>query len=354
MKNQSLYTKFNRTIGLGLLLAVFAFSGCDSSNAILDSQSDAVAPSVSTLTDQLQLTEKQANEIDELIAKRGENEPGTLWYVAAELQNTLTAQQKDELLASIETKMAERKAAIKEAGEKSDRKGRFQRGEAFENVVGDLTDEQKTALKTLRESQREEMKALVAKRREGSLDETAMKEAVSQLRESMEAELANILTEEQLAAMKAAREERGEGFRSRRNGNEEKRARRNAEGSEEGQRSGRFGRGEAREAFSEARIEALGLTSDQQDQMKALMAEQIEKAAAMFDELKASDGDREAMREKVSALRGASKEALNDILTEEQQEIIAIHRALAFEKMKSSTGEDGSRRGTGRLNRSKR
>ncbi|CAN0563691.1 unnamed protein product, partial [Laminaria digitata] len=204
---------------------------------------------------------------------------------------------------------------------KSDRKGRFQRGEAFENVVGDLTDEQKIALKTLRESQREEMKALVAKRRDGSLDETAMKEAVSQLRESMEAELANILTEEQLTAMKAAREERGE---------------------------------EAREAFSEARIEALGLTSDQQDQMKALMAEQIEKAAAMFDELKASDGDREAMREKVSALRGASKEAMNDILTEEQQEIIAIHRALAFEKMKSSTGEDGSRRGKGRLNRFKR
>ncbi len=206
MKNQSMYTKFNRTLGAGLLFAVFALSACDSSNAILDSQSGVVAPSVSNLTDQLQLTQAQAEDIDELIVKHGENEPGTLWYVAAELQNTLTAQQKEELLASIETKMTERRAAAKDAGAKEGRRGRFQRGEAFENTIEDLTDDQKAALNTLRETQREEMKALVTKRRDGSLDETAMKEAALQLRESMEAELSNILTDDQLAAMKAARD----------------------------------------------------------------------------------------------------------------------------------------------------
>lgn len=350
MKNQSIYTKFNRTIGIGLLLAVFTFSACDSSNAILDSQSTAVAPSVSSLTDQLQLTQAQAGDIEELIAKRGENEPGTLWYVAAELQNTLTAQQKEELFASIASKMAERKEG--RTGERG--QGRFQRKQAFENIVGDLTDDQKAALETLHETHRDEMKSLVAKRRDGSLDEAAMKEAAAVLRESMESELSTILTDEQLASIKAAREERGKEFRGRRNGREARGEAGHAEGNEAGRRGGRFSRGEAWEAFSEARIEALGLTSEQQDQMKALMAEQKEKASAMFDEFKESEGDREAIHEKVSAFREASKEAMNDILTEEQQEIITIHRALAFEKVKSAAGAAEGRRGKGRFGRIKR
>ncbi len=321
---------------------LFAFTACDSSNALMENETAAVTTGVSTLTDELQLTGNQAERVNEIIAKRGEDEPGTLWYLAADLQETLSDEQKavmfEKIEAAREARMENRtadrdgtKGAQRQRGLRGNRFGKGN-GEGFGNIEG-LTDEQKESLKVFREAQREKMEALRAQRKADELDEEAFKAALQAMREEAETELATILTAEQLEAMQAARAEREEKMKTRR-------------GDAEGQKGLR---GERREASSAARIEALGLTEAQLEQIETLRAEQKEAGAALMATLKES-GDREAAREKVAAFKKEMAAAMDDILTADQQEIVTIHRALAFSAAKKRTGEESGRRGKRRFN----
>ena len=350
MKTHKSIIHHHRALTAGLLVCLFAFSACDSSNGLLESgaaDSD-LAPSVATLSEQLQLTESQSEEINAVLAKRGENEPGTLWYVAAELQSTLTDDQKTELFEN----MQEAREGTRAQGQRG-RAARFRgQGEHFEDLFADLSDEQKAELKTLREAQREKMKALVEQRREGTLDETSMKEAAEQLRSEMEEQLAGILTDEQLAAFKEAQAERSEKMEARREMMKERFGDANS-----GERNGRRGRHagrldeNTREAFTAAKIDALGLTEEQQSSIEAFRAEQKEKAQALFEEIKENGGDRDAVREQVETLRDESKSQMEEILTQDQLETITIHRALAFKAMKNRTDGAKGKRGNRRFNR---
>ena len=338
----------NRMLFAGLFFSLFVFAACDSSNALLESGagSEALSPSVASLSENLSLTEGQSQEISEVIAKRGENQPGTLWYVAAELQSSLTEDQKEELFAKID----EAKERVQAQG-KQQRRFKRDRGEMSE-MFGDLSDDQKAELKALREGQREKMKALVEQRRAGELDEEAMRAAASEIRTEAEEKLKEVLTEEQFEAFKASQEERAENRKARR---ENMKARRGesgeaTRGDRRGRRAGRFG-GEAREEFSAAKIEALGLTDEQQASIEALRAEQKEKAQALFEEVKENGGDREAIREQVEQLREESQSEMAEILTEDQLETITIHRALAFQAKKNRSEGAQGKRGQRRFNR---
>ncbi|MEM8485228.1 MAG: hypothetical protein AAF564_06740 [Bacteroidota bacterium] len=342
MKTNQLIPGLHRLTIAGLCLMLFAFTACDSSNALMENETAAVTPGISTLADNLQLTSNQTEQVNEVLAKRGEDEPGTLWYVAAELQQTLSTDQKTALFEKIEDARESRQE--KRSGLRSNNNGeqrqrglrgkRFGRGggDAFGNIEG-LTDEQKASMKALRETQREELTALRTQRKEGELDEEGFKAALEAMREAAEAELATILTAEQLEAMQAARAERQEKMKSRRDEGET--------------RKGRFG--EQREASEAARIEALGLTDAQREQIETLRAEQKEAGAALMNSIKES-GDRETAREKVKAFHQETAEAVNEILTAEQQEIVKIHRALAFSVAKERTGEAAGRRANRRFN----
>lgn len=90
------------------------------------------------------------------------------------------------------------------------------------------------------------------------------------------------------------------------------------------QRGGRpdgAGRGEEMTA---AMVEALGLTAEQQEQLKTLREGQRKQMEAMREAMPADSTRREAFM----ALRDAHRTAMESILTDAQREIIAIHRAL--------------------------
>ncbi len=348
MKSHKSIFSMNRMLLAGLFFSLFAFTACDSSNALLESgdSSADLAPSVANLSENLSLTEVQSQEISEVIAKRGENQPGTLWYVAAELQSSLTEDQKEALFAKID----QAKERIQAQG-KQQRRFKQKRGDMSE-ILGDLSDEQKAELKALREGQRETMKALVEQRRAGELDEEAMRAAASEIRAEMEEKLKEVLTEEQFAVFKAAQEERAESREARRENMQARRGEsgETARGSRRGRRAGRFG-DDAREEFSAAKIEALGLTDEQQASIETLRAEQKEKAQALFEGVKENGGDREAIREQVEQLREESKSEMAEILTEDQLETITIHRALAFQAKKNRSEGAQGKRGQRRFNR---
>ena len=357
---------FTQTSAVALFLVVFMVTACDSSSALLETDGTTSAnltTSVAQLSDELQLSASQAESLDEVVAKQGDNDPGTLWYMAAELQTTLTDAQKTDLLAGINTDSD----AIRETrGVRRNRRAgppargaaqeRFQGRENAPAFLDDLTEEQQAQMKELRDSHRAAMKALMEQRRAGELTDEEMQAAVKNLRDSMQASLGAFLNEEQLEQLNEAQETRAsrrQEFRERNAGN------RAGNGSEN---RGNRSRGAFRERaeqvrgnIEDARREALGLTDEQVTQLEAARATQKEKAEAIFEELKASDGDREAVRDKMEALREEYQTAMNEILTAEQLEVIEIHRALAFNVAKNRTGEKSAgRRGNRRFNRSNR
>lgn len=336
-----------------MIVATFALTACDSSNALLEADTDVSGDQITAiagLSDQLNLTGTQSQAINDIVAKQGERTPGTLWYVAAELQSTLNDEQKATLLEGLEDIDGEgffRQRVRRGAANRV--KGLSGRGGNLESIVSDLTDEQKEAVKALHEKHRETIKGLVEQRRDGTIDADALKEAMQGVREELKTELSGILSEEQMAKLEAARQEkmselgedgerrRGRGFR--------------------GQRGEAFE--DAREAINAARKEALGLSDEQASQLKTVVEAQREKAKALFEEIRENADDREsareALREQMSTLRDEAREASAAILTDEQEEIIQIHRVLSVEAMKKARearGEEGKgRRGNRRFNR---
>jgi hypothetical protein len=157
----------------------------------------------------------------------------------------------------------------------------------------DLSDAQKEELRTLRAEYREEMQSFREECRAGTLSE-ADAEAWRGLRTEMWAAFRDVLTEDQRRQLDARRDERED----------------------------------RREQIREARAAALDLTDEQRAQFDSLRAEFDEPGARFL---------RRSNRENRDERPGAS------ILTEEQTEIVMIHRVLRHSAMKGHNGRRGPR-----------
>ena len=155
--------------------------------------------------------------------------------------------------------------------------------------------QQREALREVRNDVREQTEALVTDLRAGDVSEAEFADRLRQIRETGRAQAAEALPAE-AAARLAERE-----------------ARRGAE--------------------TAARAEALGLTAEQEAAFEALAAARVRQASERPDLRPYLDAegrlDREALREAQRARRGEVREAAADILTDEQQDVVFLHRALA-------------------------
>ncbi|GAB5520169.1 MAG: hypothetical protein RhofKO_24200 [Rhodothermales bacterium] len=329
------------------LAATVGLSACDTTNAALDTSSidsPQLETMVTSLADDLDLSAQTTQDLSNAVAARQDDqrEPGFLWYVAADLQESLSDSEKADLFAKAETQreaLRERMEAFREnrqgtEGMRRNRRGvRQGGGEALErlrdNAPIELTDEQKEAMKAVREQYRPQLQALREQVQAETLTREAAREQGKALREAMKADVQAILTDEQKATLEAAREER-----------KAKREDRNDQ------------RADRREASRNAMIDALDLTDEQQAALAALRDENKTEREATREQVKAAreNGetvDREAMREQAQAARTAHREAMDDILTDDQQEIVQLHRILAqgaAKQMVKQRRADGERR----------
>lgn len=311
------------------VLLVFAVAACDTTNVASDQDvSGNLDIPAAALIEGLDLSNSEAQQVAEIMSKYDTQEPGRLWYVASELQETLTEDQKESLISSVNNEeVRQRTTRTRTRGQR----GQLQRG-GLDELENPLTEEQKEELKALREEQRTGMKALIKERRADTLSEEAFKAQMEEAREQMRAELENILTEEQLSEWQARRDEVQENRGTRGNRTKGTRVR--------GQRGARGGDGELREEFQAAMIDALELTPEQQEQLKVVREElrsEMEELRGQFDR----DNPEEA-REAMKSLSESAKEQSNEVFTEAQRETIAIHRALMHE-VRSSVKKEGKR-----------
>ncbi len=304
--------------GVFFVLALFLISACDTATpeaeevAVEDETLQAVAEALQT---ELDLSAAQAQEINGVLATHAGEEVGALWFVAAELQERLTEEQKASLFArAAERRDAFRARRAEGAPGRLNGKGRMRRAGGFirgalEGPLAErLTEEQQTAFDELRARHREAMRALIDRKREGTLAPEDFREQMRSLNESMKAEVGALLTDEQKAALEARREE----------GRQARRAR----------------AGERLEAMAEA----LELTPEQQAKLRELRETHRAAMKAFMEEARAGERDREEIRAALAEMRAAQRAGRAGVLTDRQEEIVRLHRILAAKVMTKRRG----------------
>jgi hypothetical protein len=314
------------TVAAGFVIVMAGWlAACDGTPTELDSLSQLSETTeadgsavVGDFTDGLGLTDEQAAAVREIVeAYRDQGrEPGALWAAAAELQGILTSEQ----IAAIEERVSQKRseARTRSHGARGDQRARRNgsaRGDRGD-VIPDLTEEQRAQLEAIRESYGPQMREIREAVRDGSLSRDEAHARMEDLREAMHEEVSAILTEEQLAALEAHRAEAE--------------ARREEAGDRREQNRDEWQ--ERRQEAQEAMVEALGLSSDQVAALEALRES-------------AREEGRPSSAEEAELRREAHREALWQILDDEQQEIWILYDSLRQLGGRQGPGQR-ARRGT--------
>ncbi|WP_456424621.1 Spy/CpxP family protein refolding chaperone [Rhodocaloribacter sp.] len=326
MKTRKVYRRGSiRRGGILLALALVLVAACDTTapeaqeNGAEDATLQAVAEA---LTTELDLSAAQVQEITGVLTRHEGEGVGALWYVAAELQERLTEEQKARLFAraaerreAFRARMAEGAPGHLRGQRRMRRAGAFFRG-AMEGPLAELlTEEQKAALAEVRARRQEAMRALIEQKRDGTLTPEAFREQMKSLFEDVKAEVGALLTEEQKAALEARRAEGREALRAR--------------------------AGERLEAMAEA----LELTPEQETTLRELRETHRAAMKAFMEEAKAGERDREEIRAAVAEMRAAQRAEMAEALTDRQEEIVRLHRILTVKVRahRRGAGEGGFR-----------
>ncbi len=268
-------------LALTAALAVPAFA-----QPRLSSDRPDAAARIARATDGLALSTDQRQRLDAVASRHATDTPGASWALAAEVAGVLTPAQT---------------AQLQQAGA-SRRESRGARDERPDGAAR-LTEAQRDALREAMEGTRPQMDALVERFRSGAVTPEALRAERERLAAERRVRVDALLTPEQRQA-RAAMEAR-------------------------------------READRTARVQALGLTAQQQSAMEALALERIRTAPPRGERSVApTDPDRSARR----AAMEQTRDRAEAILTPEQRAIMAVHRALGGDRMHRRGGDAHGRR----------
>ena len=315
-----------------LLLSSLFLAACDSTSGLSgdDEATTSLAQSVSFIASDLGLTSSESATLSASMARHAgdgsavSQEAGYLWRVAAELQATLTDEQKAKLFERIEQAGQRDRQAGMQQGPGNGMKGpggaqRMQQGQGQGqggalSQLG-LTEDQLAQIEAIREAYKPEIEAILAQRETLSREE--IKAAVDAIHEAVRAEVEAVLTDDQkqqLADFQAEAEARRAEHQAAQEAN--------------------------REASKLVMIEVLGLTPDQVAALEGLRVTGEEDRLAI-EALVESGADRETVMAAASELRAAHQAAVAAILDQTQLEITLIHNALAS-RMGRGQGGPGS------------
>ena len=269
----------------------------------------------------LDLSAAQSSRLDAVAAQYADADRADLWAAAAAVQDVLTDAQVASLRQAADARRADRlqsgDARDGRRGPRADRMRRpgrrGDRGRGGRAVRGpELTEDQRAALREIRQETRQSAEALVAQLRAGSVSGDDFVDRTQALRDAAARRAAAVLPADV--------------------------ARRRAE------------RRAARAAERAARESALDLSEAQKDALQSLRLDRLRARPARLDARPFLDGDgqldraayRDALREQRVAARAAQddrRDASADVLTEDQEALLFLHRVLA------GRGSQATRRG---------
>jgi len=303
-------TTWKRTL-TGLFLALFAITmaACDA-NSNADDEFDTleVQDLFTSVSSELSLTTSQQAQFAASLKNHdhGDRTPGYLWIVADSLSQTLTDEQKAELLSR--TPFMEGADMFRglhgfPGGGEYYGVGGFMgasshHGMSPEDVVLNLTAEQQTQLQAIHDTYRTEFKALAEAHRGGTITDEDFITQMRALHEAKRADIEAVLTADQLAALADFRADREADFEA------------------------------FRAEVKVVRDNVLGLTASESETFDNILADQLEAREILMEQFQAGDLSPAALNDEIEALMAAKTEALMALLSDGQYEVVQIHDAL--------------------------
>ncbi|MEM0961151.1 MAG: hypothetical protein AAGK21_01265 [Bacteroidota bacterium] len=255
------------------------------------------------ITQPLDLSSDQETALDAVAQQYGREDS---WAAAAAVHDILTADQISQLRQTAEQRRSQRRARAGEgrqmrrgARRAGPRRGQTQRVGRMSRA---LSDEQRASVREIRRDLRQQRETLIADLREGNVSDEVFQSRMRQLRDAAETRMLDVVPAGAATRMREARARR--------------------------------------DAAKSAREQALGLTASQKAQIAGLRVDRVRQAPERLDLRPYLDDDgqldRQALREAQRGQREmrreraqAHREAVANVLSAEQREIIALHRALS-------------------------
>ena len=268
-------------------LALLAAFGAPTLQAQPDREAPSAEQRIGLATSGLTLTASQQSQLDALASRYADLQPGDSWPLAADLEAVLTDGQIQSLAEKRAAQRAHRSQRHQAKGAGADHRGKTDRLRKASRALG-LTEAQQAQMKERRETARAERKALREQLQAGAITDEQFTGRSRVLREQASASFDEVLTP--------------------------------------GQRQKREEAEARRDAMRTAREAVLQITPEQKAAFRSVRVE-----AARSGE------------------RGAARGSKREVLTEDQRQIVAVHRALAERSDRHGRGE----RRNGRLDRLK-
>ena len=272
------------------------------------------------LVNDLNLSDKSARNLRSALGRHGrggerDREPGFLWKLAAELQQTLTEEEKNNIFARLEEVKEKGKDRGKDAGKDRGKKD----GGALRVIYSVLADDQKPQFDAIMKEFRTGMDAIFSSIKAGEMTREEAKAKIESMEETMKSAIDALLTDDQKTQL------------------EQMRANRKAE------------KKAYMEAVHQAKIEALGLTVDQIAAIETARAETKAAMEALKAQVESEDLTKKEAREAAKAIFESNKTTMDAIFTATQIEIIKIHKYLEMRWLhnKERGGKNGEKDGRG-------
>lgn len=240
--------------------------------------------------------------------RHGRGAPGELWQKAAELQKTLTAEQKAQLLAAPNPAMHGMRGNHPDGPPMMGKRGHDPM------AALNLSDDQKSAIDAIRESYKTKFESLGERRRSGAITDEQFRTQAEALHTSMKNEVDAKLTSDQKATLEKMHLDGphgGPGMRGDR---------------PDGPPPGIRDRGSAPDG--DAMAAALGLSAEQKTAVQALFEKHHTEIQALMEKFRSDKTDPQSMHSQMETLRQQHLAALDQILDDRQMEIVKIHDAL--------------------------
>ena len=296
-----------------ITLSLFAMIGCENLSkddiTVIDPELQGFSDG---LNDDIGLSKSSINAFNDALNRHGKkgkhrSDPAFLWKVSAEMQSKLSDEEKYKLFGWMDDNSTPYLFAA-DMGPKSFRgpkDGDKDKKHLDIRMLFTLLDEaQEISLKAIMESYKTKMDEVMKKAKDGTLDRDSAKAELEALEVAMHTEIEALLTDEQKQKLEDLHLEMKQKME------------------------------EMRQAGHDAMVNALSMTSLQDDGLTSINKETNEAQKALMEKAKAEEMSRDDMHEALKALFAERNSKIDALFDDTQMEIIKIYTALVMQYSK--------------------
>ena len=296
-----------------ITLSLFAMIGCENLSkddiTVIDPELQGLSDG---LNDDIGLSKSSINAFNDALNRHGKkgkhrSDPAFLWKVSAEMQSKLSDEEKYKLFGWMDDNSTPYLFAA-DMGPKSSRgpkDGDKDKKHLDIRMLFTLLDEaQEISLKAIMESYKTKMDEVMKKAKDGTLDRDSAKAELEALEVAMHTEIEALLTDEQKQKLEDMHVEMKQKME------------------------------EMRQAGHDAMVNALSMTSLQDDGLTSINKETNEVQKALMEKAKAEEMSRDDMHEALKALFAERNSKIDALFDDTQMEIIKIYTALVMQYSK--------------------